>query len=162
MFVFLCVWLRVRLCVCLCVCLHMCLYVYLCMCLCVYFFLEGRFYSGQPILHFIYLINLIGQKWRVQNLPSFAFTAWYLLLPFYVSLNIVVLLRNFATCYEFGFSLACLFIAYLCRYQFLVTGKKKMLLQNQATPVVRWRQKIVRENRWGDGRILFLCCVYIS
>ena len=27
-----------------------------------YFFPDGRFYSGQRILHFIYLINLIGQK----------------------------------------------------------------------------------------------------
>ena len=27
-----------------------------------YFFPDERFYSGQPVLHFIYLINLIGQK----------------------------------------------------------------------------------------------------
>ena len=43
----------------------------------------------------------------------------------YVSLNSVLLLRNVATFFESAFSLTCLFIIYLCRYQFLVTGKKK-------------------------------------
>ena len=37
-----------------------------------------------------------------------------------------------------------------------------MLLHHLAAPVVCWRQKIVRKNKWGGGGgcILFLCCVY--
>ena len=49
-----------------------------------YIFPDRRFYSDQPILHFvivtydfIYLINLFDQKWRIQNLPYFTFTAWF-------------------------------------------------------------------------------------
>ena len=47
-----------------------------------YFFPDRRFYSGQPILHFAIIVTydfiyfqLIGQKWRLQNLPYF--TAWF-------------------------------------------------------------------------------------
>ena len=35
-----------------------------------YFFPDGIFYSDRRILHFIYLIKSIGQRWRIQNLPS--------------------------------------------------------------------------------------------
>ena len=50
-----------------------------------YFFPDRWFYSGQPILHFvivtyefIYFNQLIGQKWRIQNLPYLSyFTAWF-------------------------------------------------------------------------------------
>ena len=41
-----------------------------------YIYLKGDF-SGQPIFHFIYLINSIGQKWRSTEFASVAFSAWF-------------------------------------------------------------------------------------
>ena len=47
-----------------------------------YIHVKGGF-SGQPIFHFIYLINLIGQKWCSTEFTFFiAFTAWFFFSKF--------------------------------------------------------------------------------